>query len=83
MLFFVDGRTEGTVGGGCIEAEVWAEARLALRTGQSALHHFTLTEDEASDEGMVCGGTMDIFIDVWGNPVANAVPIETEMMEVV
>src|SRR5882757_1371895 len=65
MLFFADGRIEGTVGGGCIEAEVWAEARIALRTGRSGLHHFTLTEDEASDEGMVCGGTMDIFIDVW------------------
>ncbi len=65
MVFFADGRTEGTVGGGCIEAEVWAEAREAIRTGHSALHHFTLTEDEASDFGMVCGGTMDIFIDIW------------------
>lgn len=65
MLFFGDGATAGTVGGGCIEAEVWAEAREAMRTGRGALHHFTLTEDEASDFGMVCGGTMDIFIDVW------------------
>jgi xanthine dehydrogenase accessory factor len=66
MLFFADGRVAGTVGGGCIEAEVWAEAREALRTGAPALHHFTLTADEASEEGMVCGGTMEIFIDVWG-----------------
>ena len=65
MLFFEDGRTAGTVGGGCVEAEVWAEAREAIRTGKSALHHFALTADEASEEGMVCGGTMDIFIDVW------------------
>ena len=65
MLFFEGGRTAGTVGGGCVEAEVWAEAREALRTGQSRLHRFTLTADEASEEGMVCGGTMEIFIDVW------------------
>jgi len=65
MLFFASGETAGTVGGGCVEAEVWAEAREALRSGKSGLHHFTLTADEASEEGMVCGGTMDIFIDVW------------------
>jgi xanthine dehydrogenase accessory factor len=65
MLFFEGGQTAGTVGGGCIEAEVWAEARAALRTGRPALHRFSLTADEASEEGMVCGGTMEIFIDVW------------------
>ena len=65
MLFFESGDVAGTVGGGCIEAEVWAEARESLRSGKSALHHFSLTAEEASEEGMVCGGTMDIFIDVW------------------
>ena len=65
MLFFAQGDVAGTVGGGCIEAEVWAEAREALRTGRTALHKFSLTADEASEEGMVCGGTMEIFIDVW------------------
>ena len=65
MLFFESGDVAGTVGGGCIEAEVWAEARAAMRSGKSALHHFSLTAEEASEEGMVCGGTMDIFIDVW------------------
>ena len=63
MLFFEDGQVAGTVGGGCIEAEVWAEARAALRSKQSALHHYSLTAEEASEEGMVCGGTMEIFID--------------------
>lgn len=65
MLFFQNGETAGTVGGGCVEAEVWAEAREAMRVATPALHHFSLTADEASEEGMVCGGTMDIFIDVW------------------
>lgn len=65
MLFFEDGKAAGTVGGGCIEAEVWAEAREAMRSGKSALHHFSLTAEAASEEGMVCGGKMDIFVDVW------------------
>ncbi|MGH9941536.1 MAG: XdhC family protein [Pyrinomonadaceae bacterium] len=65
MLFFADGTVAGTVGGGCVEAEVWAEAREAMRTGRAGLHKFNLTADEASEEGMVCGGTMEIFIDVW------------------
>jgi len=67
MLFFQNGEVAGTVGGGCIEAEVWAEAKEAMHTGHSALHHFSLTADEASEEGMVCGGTMDIFVDVIDN----------------
>jgi xanthine dehydrogenase accessory factor len=74
MLFFESGTVAGTVGGGCIEAEVWAEAREALRSGASALHHFSLTAEEASEEGMVCGGTMDIFIDVWTSPGTNQTP---------
>lgn len=65
MLFFENGQTAGTVGGGCVEAEVWAEAHEAMRDGVPELHHFALTADEASEEGMVCGGTMDIFIDLW------------------
>jgi len=64
MLFFQNGEVAGTVGGGCIEAEVWANAREAMRTGRSELQHYSLTADEASEEGMVCGGTMDIFVEV-------------------
>lgn len=64
MLFFQNGEVAGTVGGGCIEAEVWASARDAMRSGKSELRHYALTADEASEEGMVCGGTMDIFIEV-------------------
>jgi xanthine dehydrogenase accessory factor len=66
MLFFDSGEVAGTVGGGCIEAEVWATAKETLRSGKSELHHYSLTADEASEEGMVCGGTMDIFIEVFG-----------------
>lgn len=76
MIFFESGETAGTVGGGCVEAEVWAEAREALRTGKPALHKFNLTAEEASEEGMVCGGVMEIFIDVWGPNALTSVPLE-------
>src|SRR5690606_36209965 len=65
MLFFQNGETAGTVGGGCVEAEVWAEAQEVMRTGRPALYTFRLTADEASEEGMVCGGVMEILLDVW------------------
>src|SRR5260370_14230212 len=65
MLFFENGKTAGTVGGGCVEAEVWAEAREAMRSGSSGLHHFALTADEAMEEGMVCGGPSGIFFYRW------------------
>src|SRR5213080_4810949 len=53
MLFFENGNTAGTVGGGCVEAEVWAEAREAMRSGEPALHHFSLTADESSEEDLL------------------------------
>src|SRR5438876_12221524 len=59
MLFFASGEVAGTVGGGCIEAEVWAEAREAMRSGKSALHPFLLAAEQASGEGLVCGCTME------------------------
>src|SRR3712207_7185144 len=48
MLFFEGGGTAGTVGGGCVEAEVWAEAREALRTGRPALHRYTPTDRKST-----------------------------------
>src|SRR2546423_6913162 len=62
MLFFESGESAGNVGGGCVEAGVLAGARDAMGSRGSALHHFSLTADEASEEGMVFGGTMDILI---------------------
>src|SRR5438270_12384365 len=62
MLFFANGETAGTVGGGCVEAEVWAEARAAMRSGKSELLHITLTAVDDNEEGIVLGGTQELFI---------------------
>ena len=68
LLVFDDGRMMGTVGGGCVEADVWAEARTALAGNQPRLCRFTLRDAPdvpPDEEGMICGGEMEVFIEVW------------------
>ena len=65
MVIFDDGSYVGTVGGGCVEADIWAEAREVLRTGKSDIYHFNLSDEYAEAEGMVCGGQMDVLIERW------------------
>lgn len=69
LLVYEDGRMAGTVGGGCVEADVWAEARQALDEDRSRLCRFTLRDNPdvpPDEEGMICGGEMEVFIEVWG-----------------
>jgi xanthine dehydrogenase accessory factor len=63
MLVFADGRTIGTIGGGCYENDAFWKAREALATGRSALLHYELNDDFAQENGLVCGGQMDVHID--------------------
>jgi xanthine dehydrogenase accessory factor len=68
LLVFDDGRMMGTVGGGCVEADVWAEAREALAENKSRICKFSLRDNPDAppdEEGMICGGDMEVFIDVW------------------
>src|ERR1700730_16673892 len=67
MVIFDDGSFIGTVGGGCVEADIWAEARDVLRTGKSDIYHFNLNDEYEDAEGMVCGGQMDVLIERWGD----------------
>jgi xanthine dehydrogenase accessory factor len=63
MLVFPDGRTIGTIGGGCYENDAFWKAREALVSGRHALLHYELNDDFAQENGLVCGGQMDIHID--------------------
>ncbi|BCV22441.1 XdhC family protein [Moorella sp. Hama-1] len=63
MLIGADGRIQGTVGGGCAEAAIRQRALLVLESGRPEIYHLDLTADTAEDEGMVCGGVMDVFIE--------------------
>src|SRR5216110_1447642 len=55
-LFFADGRIYGTLGGGCLEAEVRERARLALLKQQPAIFDLVLDHDFGWDDGLICGG---------------------------
>jgi xanthine dehydrogenase accessory factor len=55
-LFFADGRIKGTLGGGCLEAEIQDRARRALRTGEPATFELVLDHDFGWDDGLICGG---------------------------
>src|SRR5206468_1237866 len=78
MLIFADGKMLGTIGGGCIEAEVWSEATRLLRRRQSALREFTLADDPDEPGGDVCGGTMEVFIDVLQPAAQERDPVEKD-----
>ncbi len=63
MFVGSDGKFYGTVGGGCTEAEVWQEARKVIKTGMPKLLHYTMDGKQLEDEGMICGGNVDIFVE--------------------
>lgn len=55
-LFYSDGRIKGTLGGGCLEAEIQQRAIQALRTGQASTFDLLLDHDFGWDDGLICGG---------------------------
>lgn len=63
MLVSDAGRLVGTVGGGCVEADVIAAALEAQRTGRPVIQRHVLNADLAGDLGLSCGGTVEIFVE--------------------
>lgn len=63
MLVLPDGACLGTIGGGCGEAEVRREALMLFDNPGVRLHRVLLDADTAAEEGMACGGSMDVFIE--------------------
>src|SRR5438045_7567517 len=61
MLVRDDGSTVGSVGGGCVEADVWAAAQDVLREEKSRVMQFDLTEESMAEGGLICGGKVEIF----------------------
>src|SRR3954470_82782 len=58
-----DGSIVGTIGGGCVEADVWRAAREVMVSEKPRTLSFDLNQDPKYDTGLVCGGTLDIFIE--------------------
>ncbi len=69
LLVLEDGTFLGTVGGGCLESEVYDTALEVLRTEQSRTLTFKLTEQHSPDSGLMCGGEVTIFVEPITTPV--------------
>jgi len=63
ILVREDGSFMGTVGGGCVEAEVWNAAREVIETEKPKHLNFSLGQDAAYDNGLICGGQLDVFVE--------------------
>jgi xanthine dehydrogenase accessory factor len=63
MLVRDDGSIVGTIGGGCVEAEIWQAAREVMETEKPRTLTFNFNQDPKYDTGLVCGGTLDIFVE--------------------
>ena len=63
MLVWADGRTVGTIGGGCYENDAFWKARESIVSGKPLLLHYELNDDFAQENGLICGGRMDVHID--------------------
>ena len=58
-----DGASFGSIGGGCVEAEVWEGAQKIMRDGEGGVLHFNLTAEQLAAGGLICGGNIDIFLE--------------------
>jgi xanthine dehydrogenase accessory factor len=63
MLVFADGSQAGTLGGGCVEAEVKRKALAAMQNGVAEIAKFNLDSDYGWDDGLICGGRMLVLIE--------------------
>jgi len=63
MLVREDGSMAGTIGGGCVEAEVWAAAKEVMQKEAPRKMIFHLNNEASYDNGLICGGTLEVFVE--------------------
>src|SRR5262245_32280220 len=63
MLVREDGSIAGTIGGGCVEADVWAAAREVMQKETPRKMVFNLNNEASYDSGLICGGTLEVFVE--------------------
>src|SRR6202022_3355229 len=63
MLVREDGTIAGTVGGGCVEADVWAAAKEVMQKEAPRKMVFHLNNEASYDNGLICGGTLEVFVE--------------------
>ena len=57
------GKLCGSVSGGCVETDVYEAAREVLETGEPKLLSYGITDDQAWNVGLPCGGEIDVFVE--------------------
>ena len=73
-----EGTSFGSIGGGCVEAEVWQGAREVMKKQEGGVLHFSLTAEQLAEGGLICGGNIDIFVE----PLQEeCIPIYREVMK--
>ena len=63
MLVREDGSITGTIGGGCVEADVWAAAKEVIEKEAPRKMVFNLNQEAGYDSGLICGGTLEVFVE--------------------
>ncbi len=58
-----DGTSIGSIGGGCVEADVWQEAQKAIGRKENKVLHFNLTSEQLAEGGLICGGNIAVFVE--------------------
>src|SRR6266850_1984850 len=73
MLVREDGSISGTIGGGCVEAEVWAAAKEVMQKESPRKMVFNLNNEASYDNGLICGGTLEAFANAERFPMAQEI----------
>lgn len=65
MLVAGDGEVAGSVSGGCVESDVIAQAEHVVRSGEPLVLTYGITDEEAFEVGLACGGTIRVLVERW------------------
>src|SRR6185437_5147551 len=78
LLVSDDDQLAGSVSGGCVEGAAFEEIQRARRDGHSRVIRYGISDEDAWDVGLACGGTIDVLIEPLVRPEAEAAARDTQ-----